>query len=318
MVTYLCRWDHAYTLKSLNREKLFKILSYDDAFRAKSLPSGTYFFTDLDRLGVWELELAGIIYRLLKQAGADVFNDPVKARTRYSLLRALHLEGVNSFQVYRPSLSEWPERYPVFVRRDHFHSGVLSELIEDEKSLREALVRISNDGIPDSNLMVVEYAAEPTSQGIFQKHAVYRIGDRYFRDLTVNQNHWVAKYGELGVAGEKIYQDELDNMRHVPFLETIQEVFEIANIEYGRVDFGIVAGKPQFYEINTNPCVGFSLSQHPFSQRLKSHSIFKDNYLAAVRVLENLNRKSHVEMNHNVLIHHRKQSRWRTWSRPTL
>ncbi len=318
MVTYLSRWDHAYTLKFLKREKLFKPLSYDEAFRAKSLPLGTYIFTDLDRLGAWELELAAIVYRVLKQAGAPVINDPAKVKTRYCLLKALHCDGLNAFQVYRPSLGELPELYPVFVRRDHFHSGVLSELIEDEKSLREALEKISNDGIPDSNLMVVEYAAEPTREGLFQKHAVYRIGDHYFRDLTVNQNHWMAKYGELGVAGEALYQEELDNMPHVPFLDTIRQVFDIANIEYGRVDFGIVAGKPQFYEINTNPFVGFNLSKHPFSQRLKSHGIFKDNYRAAVRALERPGSKNQIELNHDVLVHHRKQSRWRTWSRPTL
>lgn len=318
MVIYLSRWDHAYTVKSLRREKLFKPMSYDEAFQAKSLPSGTYIFTDLDRLGTWELELAAVVYRVLKEAGAQVINDPAKVRTRYSLLKTLYLEGVNTFQVYRPSLGEWPERYPVFVRRDHFHSGVLSELIEDETSLRDALDKASKDGIPDSNLMVVEYAAEPTREGLFQKHAVYRIVDRYFRDLTVNESNWVAKFGEHGVAGEELYQNELDNMQAVPFSETIRQVFEIANIEYGRVDFGIVAGKPQFYEINTNPHVGFHLSKHPFSQRLKSHGIFKDNYRAAVHALEKPIPKHRIELNHQVLVQHRKQSRWRTWSRPTI
>ena len=318
MVTYLSRWDHAYTLKSLKREKLFRLMSYDEAFRAKSLQTGTYVFTDMDRLGTWELELAAIVYRVLKQAGANVLNDPAKVRTRYSLLKALHQEGINSFRVYRPSLDEWPARYPVFVRRDHFHSGVLSELIEDETSLRNALDKATNDGIPDSNLMVVEYAAEPAREGLFQKHAVYRIGDRYFRDLTVNQGNWVAKFGELGVAGEALYQNELDEMRNVPFPDTIRRVFEIANIEYGRVDFGMVDGKPQFYEINTNPCVGFRMNKHPFPQRLRSNAIFKDNYRAAVRALETSGLESKVAMDHSTLVHHRKQSRWRTWSRPTL
>lgn len=318
MVTYLSRWDHAYTLRTLKRERLFKPLSYDETFRAESLPNGTYVFTDLDRLGAWELELAALVYRVLKQAGAHVINDPAKARTRFSLLKALHREGVNSFQVCRPSLGEWPERFPVFVRRDHFHSGVLSELIEDGTSLQKALGKISDDGVPDSNVMVVEYAAEATRDGLFQKHAVYRIGDRYFRDLTVNQNHWMAKYGEPGVAGKDLYQQELDNMRDVPFPATIRRVFEIANIEYGRVDFGIVGGKPQFYEINTNPYVGFSMTKHPFPQRLESHAIFKDNYRAAVRELEKPGSKNRIELDHEILVQHRKQSRWRTWSRPTI
>jgi hypothetical protein len=35
----------------------------------------------------------------------------------------------------------------------------------------------------------------------------------------------------------------------------LRRVFDIAGIEYGRADWGIVAGKVQIYEINTNPYV---------------------------------------------------------------
>ena len=37
--------------------------------------------------------------------------------------------------------------------------------------------------------------------------------------------------------------------------EVARKAFEIANIEYGRADIGIVAGRPQIYEINFNPDV---------------------------------------------------------------
>ena len=32
-------------------------------------------------------------------------------------------------------------------------------------------------------------------------------------------------------------------------------MFAIARIDYGRIDYGIVGGRPQVYEINTNPTV---------------------------------------------------------------
>ena len=35
--------------------------------------------------------------------------------------------------------------------------------------------------------------------------------------------------------------------------DVLRRVFEIAGIEYGRADWGIVGGKLQVYEINTNP-----------------------------------------------------------------
>lgn len=318
MVTYLSSWDHANTVDSLKGEKLYKLLSYDKAFKSKSLPVGTYIFSDLDRLGTWELELAAILYRVLKRAGAHVLNDPARARTRFSLLKTLHRERINRFEVYRPSLGEWPKRYPVFARRDHFHSGVLTKLIEDEENLRKSLQKICNSGVPDSNVIVVEYAAEPIREGLFRKYAVYRIGSHFFRDLTVHQDHWVAKRGRPGIAGEELYQEELDTMQSVPFLKTIKKVFKLGNIAYGRVDFGIVNGRPQIYEINTNPRVGFSLLKHPFPQRIKSHEIFKENYRAAVKALETQLPKANVALKHPRLVTHRKKSRWLSLRQPTL
>lgn len=318
MVTYLSCWDHQYTVRGVVLEKLLKNMSYDELFRSKWIHKGAYIFTDMDRLGPFDLEKAAGAYQGLKASGATVLNDPGRVLTRFNLLRRLHEEGINQFNVYRPFMGEWPEKYPVFVRRDHFHSGVLSGLIESREELEKALDQVHRDGIPDSNVIVVEYAAEADANGVFRKSAVYRIGERYFREISVNDTNWVAKLGSQGVAGEQFYQQELEGMNEVPHPDVIRRVFEIANIDYGRVDFSIVDGKPQFYEINTNPAVKFGKFEHPFPQRVKSHYIFEDNYRVAIKALKIPSTREKVRLRARSLLHHRIHSKWRSSTPPTL
>jgi hypothetical protein len=45
--------------------------------------------------------------------------------------------------------------------------------------------------------------------------------------------------------------------------------FERGHVEYGRADFSLVGGRPQVYEINTNPSFG-RLREHPYPIRLAS------------------------------------------------
>ncbi|MDG1301153.1 MAG: hypothetical protein P8R37_06150 [Opitutae bacterium] len=319
MVIYLSRWEHTYTVKSPIRKKLFRCLSYDEVFAAKSLPCATYIFTDFDRLSQWELELASCVYQNLRNGGAQVLNHPAQVACRYELLRRLHLAGVNSFNVYRPSLDEWPTRYPVFVRRDSFHDGMLSGLLETREALDAALKLVESYGVPFSNTIVIEFAAEPVEGDLYRKQACYRVGDQFFVDTTVHERNWIVKYGELGVAPETRYAAELAEINSVPYAPTVKRVFDIAKIEYGRVDIGLYQGKPQFYEINTNPTVSFN-TKHPSPSRALSREQFVVNYTEAIRALNQsfTSAAGKIEMTGKFLSRQRRKARWRSWSRPTL
>lgn len=319
MVIYVSRWEHTYTVKAPRRNGLLQCLSYDELFAAKSLPCATYIFTDFDRLSQWELELASSVYLNLKQGGAKVLNHPAQVACRYALLRRLSLAGVNDFNVYRPSLGEWPTRYPVFVRRDSFHDGMLSDLLHSQEELEAALADAEADGVPFSNTIVVEFAAEPLEDDLYRKQSCYRIGDRYFIDTAVHERNWIVKYGEPGVASEERYAAELESINEVPHAETVKRVFELANIEYGRVDIGLYQGRPQFYEINTNPTVGFKV-EHSSASRQRSREQFVENYSAAMRALDDAGASGggKIEMTGRFLERQRRKARWRSWSRPTL
>ncbi len=319
MIIYVSRWEHTYTVKSPSRKKLLICLSYDEVFAAKSLPCATYVFTDFDRLSQWELELASCVYRNLRNRGAQVLNDPAQVACRYELLRRLYLAGMNSFNAYRPSLGEWPTRYPVFVRRDSFHDGMLSDLLDSKEALEASLAEAESNGVPYSNTIAVEFAAEPMEDDLYRKQACYRIGDRFFVDTAVHERNWIVKYGESGVAPEARYEAELAAINSVPYEAILRQVFDIAKIEYGRVDIGRYQGQPQFYEINTNPTVGFD-TEHTSPARVRSREQFVLNYTEAMRALDQSGPRggAKIEMAGKFLKRQRRKARWRSWSRPTL
>jgi hypothetical protein len=97
----------------------------------------------------------------------------------------------------------------------------------------------------------------------------------------------------MGIATPELYEDELRLIRDNPFEAALQPAFELAGIEYGRADFGLVSGKVEIYEINTNPHVEF-LTEHPSPFRVESYPLFKEKFFVALGRLDFNTRKEHV------------------------
>ena len=285
MIYILTTRAHNYTHNASACGDLFQLANYDALFAGKAVKAGTWIFTDLDRLGFWELELAARIYRILSDAGLRVLNNPAVACKRFSLLRRLKLAGLNSFSVWRVGEGEEPDRYPVFLRTQSAHRGVLSELIHDKEILDAEISLYTRLGYPASDLMVVEYCAQPSDSGIFRKLAAYRVGDRIVPTLAAHERHWVSKYGTEGIAGQALYDEEYRIMQENPYEDVLMQAFELGNIEYGRVDFGLVDGRVEVYEINTNPTVLFP-DEHPFPVRLQSGDLSKKLYRQALAAID--------------------------------
>ena len=129
----------------------------------------------------------------------------------------------------------------------------MSELIENEEQLSAALEQSVRDGVPRSLSGIVEYSAEPVQPGLFRKLSVFRVADRLLGYTCVHDDQWIVKYGKPGIASPELYDEEYEFVSTNPFAEALRPVFEIAGVDYGRVDFGLVGGRPQIYEINTNP-----------------------------------------------------------------
>ncbi len=249
---------------------------YDRLFNSRTLPRATYIFTDFDRLLPWHIELAAKIYIRLKDAGLTVLNDPRHYVPRWAILRRLHAAGINDFTCWLPMLNEWPERYPAFLRTVHAHRSVESDLLRGEAEASSALNAALDRGLALNDLVFIEFAAESTDgKKKFRKHAAYRVGDRVVRALTVTDQDWVAKIGTLGAASDLEYANDLAEHRDYPRADFVRNCFDTVGMNYGRIDYGFVAGRPQVYELNTNPMIAWS-KKHPNKDRVAANLLVRD------------------------------------------
>jgi len=137
---------------------------------------------------------------------------------------------------------------------------------------------------PDE-LIAVEYHAEPDADGLFRRLAVYRIGDRYIADTCVYERQWIARFGTAGITTARHRAEELRIVRENPWAEAAAEVFELAGVEFGRLEFGLVAGRPCVYEVNTNPHFRFDLGREE-PERGPAHRFVRQRLLEALAALD--------------------------------
>jgi len=263
MLRFLTTRGHEYTVKHLVEHDMTgaeapdcAVENYDQFLRKNEVPSGAYIFTDMERLMPWELRVLGEAYGALAgDPRCRVLNNPARVMCRYELLRNMWEEGINEFQAIRADERRWPERYPVFLRHEQDHGRPLSaELLKNREELAAALKKAQAEGMSLRGLLIVGYAAEAFSGPWFRKFNTFRVGSEVFAHHLVIEDSWVVKYGNDNVKHPEEYKIfEQDFVKENWHADVLRRVFKIAGIEYGRADWGIVKGKVQVYEINTNP-----------------------------------------------------------------
>jgi hypothetical protein len=276
--------QHQYTHKTVQAEggADLRVISYAQLKGATEIPPATFIFTDVDRLGSPDRLRASEIFRSLRDRGLRVLNDPARMTSRFGTLRALHRAGINQFDVYRVEDLDEPKRWPVFLRIEGTHVEPVSDLLNDRDELRAAIDYNLARGVPVSALLIIEYAAEPVRPGLFRKLSAFRVGDRLLGYTCVHDDQWIVKYGKPGIAPPELYEEEYRFVAECPFADTLNRAFDLAGIQYGRVDYGLVDGTPQIYEINSNPNVDLSPTHGPIARRDESNALFKANYLSAL------------------------------------
>lgn len=259
MIFYLATREQGFTvgdyLKSWGSSMapLLKILAYEAL--PTILPRGTYIFSDLERLTSAQVAIAGEIWEQLSQAGDGIrlLNDPRRALRRYELLRTLHEAGLNRFAVYKAMAHDIPFRFPVFLRRESEHTANLTPLLRSEEEVDRAIVQAVMRGVEPRDLLIVEFCDTSADGQEFRKYSAFRVGDRIIPRHLIFGHNWVLKYPDLldpdKLAEERRYLEEN------PHEEALGHIFEVAQIEYGRIDYGVLDGHLQVWEINTNPIV---------------------------------------------------------------
>lgn len=283
--------------------------SYWYACRRKSVPAATYIFTDFDRLAPWELELASRLHKTLLRNGMRVLNDPGHFQNRYQLLTTLHSKAINDFKVWSVGLGQFPEKFPVFLRTQAAHRGIIGNLLTSADEAQQALDDALDQGYVAQDLIFVEYAAEAQQDGIFRKLAAFRVGDEIVQTIAVHSRDWIAKLGEP-VGCHDLYIKDLNDINTTTYRDAVMQAFQAVDLQYGRADFGLVGGRPQFYEINLNPHIG-ETTPHEFRERNDADMVFRGKYVKAMQAIDTPASRAKIKLDDEVFTAQRRND-WPT------
>ncbi len=248
---------------------------------------GLYVFSDIERLRPGERAAAAEARVRLAAAGPAfrVLNDPARVLAREDLLRALHDRGHNAFRAWRADEGLVAARFPVFIRAANAHEGSFTGLLRRPEEVEPAIRRVLRWRwrFRRQDLLVVEFLGTADARGVFRKYSAMRIGDTLVaRHLLFGADWVVKKPALLDAAHLREEQEFLDSFPH---REQVAAAFEIAGIEYGRIDYALLDGRIQVWEINTNPV----LIPHPrrvAGPRLDRNRRFGDEVIEALGALD--------------------------------
>lgn len=235
-----------------------RILSYASIDDAASLADGTYIFGDVDRMSMAELDQAAALWRSLAARGSRVrlLNEPGVALRRKPLLKALYRAKINRFDVHGLDEPRDAIRYPVFLRSSTQHLGAFSGLLRDPTELDAAIRGLIAAGKDAEDLLIVEFV-DTLRDGLYRKYSLIRAGDALLPHHIFFDEDWMVK-GAYFIPLERQIEDlaflesglHPDGQSHI---DTLRQVFDIARIGFGRVDYGFDGERLQIWEINTVP-----------------------------------------------------------------
>jgi hypothetical protein len=239
----------------------FRTVYTRDFTNLTRFPRGTYVLAAIDQYPPGVHAFVTAVHAALDgQAGIRFLNHPTQTLQRFGLLDTLYRTGRNAYRAVRVS-SAWQElRFPLFVRDESNHDGALSPLLhgpaEVERAIGDAIVR----GHHVRDLMVVEFCDTSDATGLYRKYSAFVVGHHVIpRYLSVSQE-WMLKFAG-GEFTRAMAEEELEYLMTNPHEAELREIFDVAKVGYGRIDYGMKDGRLQTWEINLNPTIGRGLRQ---------------------------------------------------------
>ena len=217
------------------------------------------------------------LWKTLSAKGYLLFNHPVKSTRRFELLKLLYSLKINRFNVYRLNEDLSEIRYPVFLRKSDDHTGSQSDLINDSASLTSEVNKIKDFSTDIENWVITEFRDVRDQNGIFRKYGAFYINKTIIPRHLFFSRHWVQKEAteitEIDTAKE-----ESEYLTNNPHEHALKDIFSIAGIDYGRIDYGINNGEIQVWEINTNPIIVTPSHVSKKAPRYEQHWYFHQRF----------------------------------------
>lgn len=231
----------------------------------ESLPSrtqfarGVYVLAALDQLTPPMAAFVRALHTALAaQEGVRFLNHPTRSLQRFALLEELNRRGCNEFRAVPATADLRSLRYPVFVRDESAHDGALSPLLSSPAAVQGAIGKAILQGRSARHLLVVEFCDTADRDGYYRKYSSFIVGDRILPRMFNYSRSWMLKF-QGSEFSRSMVEEERDYVLGNPHAAALREVFGIAGVQYGRIDYAMKDGRLQTWEINLNPTIGRGL-----------------------------------------------------------
>lgn len=269
MIVYLVTEQNKFTVEAYLREWMpaladrVRIMAYEELVNCAALPVATYIFSDVERLGPASTEMAIRLWDTLARSGHGVclLNHPREAMRRHELLKMLADRGQNRFRAYRLGDARENMKFPVFLRIGNDHNGPATSLLKNHKELREAILVQRLRWADTREILAIEFRDTADASGMYRKYSAYTVRGQIIPRHVFFSRHWVLKSADL-LSGEQA-AEQMAYLRDNPHREQLREIFSAARIDYGRIDYSLLDGRIQVWEINTNPTIIHPKSDYP-------------------------------------------------------
>ena len=252
----------------LSRDRI-ELVTYRDAFHRSDWHSGAIIFGDLERLLPFEIVLSTRLWQRFSTSGAQLrlLNHPTRSLHRFALLRKLRALGTHDFDVWRADEDRDGMRFPVLLHGERDHNGPIGGLLRKRKSLDRALATLSEEGRGLNGILVVEFCETRSPDGLYRKYGTFRVGERLLHRHMFLSSDWCVKRRESPLGPEHsraaVEAEEEAFLLADRFSPQVAEVFRIAGVDYGRMDYAFKDDGIRVWEINTNPLLGNIERYHP-------------------------------------------------------
>ncbi|MEP6566973.1 MAG: hypothetical protein ABJB10_17705, partial [Mesorhizobium sp.] len=180
--------------------------------------------------------------------------------------------------VYRLGERDRIVHFPVFLRWASQHVAPLSGLLGTAADLEDAIADLPRQIRDDADLMIVEFGAAPSPDGRYRKYSAFRVGETIYAQHCFISSDWYVKYSNAELS-DADRAEHRDYVRLNPHANELKSIFQIAGIDYGRIDYGLVDGQIQTFEINNNPTVN---SRPPWWDPGTNYALYADLHSQAM------------------------------------
>lgn len=244
-------------------------MTYQAFLERGSGPTGAYVFCDVDRMNPTQKRVVGSLWdRLSQLENVRLFNNPHKELCRFDLLRAYFEAGVNRFNVHRV-IDAGTMKLPVFLRIERDHMGPRTGLLHDAGEIERETKRLILQNHRPKEILAVEYQPTDLTDGRVYKYGAFRIGPTIVCQHILMSTEWSCKRENM-ISTPEAKRISEEFFLAAPHREILLPLFEMANIEYGRMDYALADGKVQVWEINDNPMYTMNSGQR-FTTIKKDH-----------------------------------------------